>query len=67
MPGSPLDIVGLARYEMFVRNAWTRSEPIPTSWRRATYKTAANQYTETTMTAAIARWPSRSTGISTSS
>ena len=52
MPGSPLEIVGLARYEMFLRNALDKVGAYPDIVAAGDYKTAANQYTETTMTPA---------------
>ena len=52
MPGSPLDIVGLAQYEMFVRNALDKIGAYPDIVAAGDYKTAANQFTETTMTPA---------------
>ena len=52
MPGSPLDIVGLAQYEMFVRTALDRIGAYPDIVSAGDYKTAANFYTETTMTPA---------------
>ena len=52
MPGSPLEIVGLAQYEMFLRNALDKVGAYPDIVAAGDYKTAANQYTETTMTPA---------------
>ena len=52
MPGSPLEVVGRARYEVFVRNALDKVGVYPDVLAAGEYKTAANQYTETTMTPA---------------
>ena len=52
MPGSSLDVVGRAQYEMFVRNALDKVGIYPDVLAAGEYKTAANQYTETTMTPA---------------
>ena len=52
IPGSPLDIVGLAGYEVFVRTALDKIGTYPDMVAAGDYKTAANQYTETTMTPA---------------
>ena len=52
MPGSPLEVVGRAQYEMFFRNALDKVGTYPDVLAAGDYKTAANQYTETTMTPA---------------
>ncbi len=52
MPGSPLEIMGRAQYEMFFRNALDKVGAYPDVLAAGDYKTAANQYTETTMTPA---------------
>ncbi len=52
MPGSPLEIVGRAQYEVFFRNALDKVGAYPDVLAAGDYKTAANQYTETTMTPA---------------
>ena len=52
MPGSPLEVVGRAQYEVFYRNALDKVGTYPDMLAAGDYKTAANQYTETTMTPA---------------
>jgi protease-4 len=52
MPGSPLDLVGVASYEMFFRGALDKIGAHPDMLNAGEYKTAANAYTETTMTPA---------------
>ncbi len=52
MPGSPLEIVGRAQYEVFFRNAFDKVGTYPDVLAAGDYKTAANQYTHTTMTQA---------------
>ena len=52
MPGSPLEIVGRAQYELFLRNALDKIGTYPDMLAAGDYKTAANQFTETTMTPA---------------
>ena len=52
MPGSPLEVVGRAQYEVFFRNAFDKVGTYPDMLAAGDYKTAANQYTETTMTPA---------------
>ena len=52
MPGSPLEVVGRAQYEMFFRGALDKVGTYPDVLAAGDYKTAANQYTETTMTPA---------------
>ena len=52
MPGSPLDLVGVASYEMFVRGALDKIGAYPDMLNAGDFKTAANFYTETTMTPA---------------
>ena len=49
-PGSPLDLVGVARYEAFLRGALDKVGAYPDMLHAGDYKTAANQYTETAMT-----------------
>ena len=50
MPGSPLDLIGVATYEMFVRGALDKVGAQPDMLNAGDFKTAANFYTETTMT-----------------
>ena len=52
VPGSPLDLVGVASYEMFVRGALDKIGAYPDMLNAGDFKTAANFYTETTMTPA---------------
>ena len=52
MPGSPLDLVGVARYEMFFRGALDLIGAHPDMLHAGDFKTASNVYTETTMTPA---------------
>ncbi|MEE2638379.1 MAG: signal peptide peptidase SppA [Acidobacteriota bacterium] len=52
MPGSSLDIVGVAGYEVFVRGALDKVGAYPDMLHAGDFKTAANLYTETTMTPA---------------
>ncbi len=52
MPGSPLQIVGRAQYELFFRGALDKVGVYPDVLAAGDYKTAANQYTETAMTPA---------------
>ena len=52
MPGSPLDLVGVARYEMFIRGALDKIDAVPDMLHAGDFKTAANLYTETTFTPA---------------
>ena len=52
MPGSPLDLIGVASYEMFVRGALDKVGAQPDMLNAGDFKTAANFYTETTMTPA---------------
>lgn len=52
MPGGTLDVVGLANYVSFVRPALDKIDAYPDMLAAGEYKTAANFYTETTMTAA---------------
>ena len=51
-PGSPLDLVGVASYELFLRGALDKIEAQPDMLHAGDFKTAANVYTETTMTPA---------------
>ena len=50
MPSSPLDLVGVANYEVFVRGALDKVGAYPDMLHAGDYKTAANVYTETGMT-----------------
>ena len=50
MPGSPLDLVGVASYEMFVRGALDKVGAYPDMLHAGDFKTASNFYTETTFT-----------------
>ena len=50
MPGSPLDLVGVASYEMFIRGALDKIDAVPDMLHAGDFKTAANLYTETTFT-----------------
>ena len=50
MPGSPLDLIGVATYEMFIRGALDKVGAEPDMLNAGDFKTAANFYTETTMT-----------------
>ena len=52
MPGSPLDLVGVASYEMFFRGALDKVGAQADMLNSGDFKTAANVYTETTMTPA---------------
>ncbi len=52
MPGSPLDLVGVASYEMFFRGALDLIGAHPDMLHAGDFKTASNVYTETTMTPA---------------
>ena len=52
MPGSPLELVGRAQYEMFFRDALDKVGTYPDVLAAGDYKTAANQFTENTMTPA---------------
>ncbi len=52
VPGSPLDLVGVASYEMFIRGALDKIGAHPDMLNAGDFKTAANFYTETTMTPA---------------
>ena len=52
MPGSPLDLVGVASYEMFVRGALDKVGAYPDMLHAGDFKTASNFYTETTFTPA---------------
>jgi protease-4 len=52
MPGSPLDLVGVASYEMFFRGALDKVGAHADMLNSGDFKTAANVYTETTMTPA---------------
>jgi protease-4 len=52
MPGSPLDLTGIASYEVFLRGAFDKIGAVPDFLRIGPYKTAPNQLTETGMTPA---------------
>ena len=52
LPGSPLDLVGVASYEMFVRGALDKIGAYPDMLHAGDFKTASNFYTETTFTPA---------------
>jgi protease-4 len=52
VPGSPLDLVGVASYEMFIRGALDKIGAYPDMLNAGDFKTAANFYTETAMTPA---------------
>ena len=49
-PVSPLDLVGVASYEMFVRGALDKIGAYPDMLHAGDFKTASNFYTETTFT-----------------
>jgi len=51
-PTSPLDLVGVATYELFAREALDRIGAFPDMLHAGDFKTAANVYTETTFTPA---------------
>ena len=50
MPGSPLDLVGVASYEMFIRGALDKIDAVPDMLHAGDFKTASNLYTETGFT-----------------
>ena len=50
MPASPLDLVGVASYEMFIRGALDKIDAYPDMLHAGDFKTASNFYTETTFT-----------------
>jgi protease-4 len=52
MPTSPLDLTGLASYEVFLRGTLDKIGAYPDIHHIGDYKTAANQLTETTFTPA---------------
>jgi protease-4 len=52
MPTSPLDLTGLASYEVFLRGTLEKIGAYPDIYHIGDYKTAANQLTETTFTPA---------------
>ena len=52
MPTSPLDLTGVATYEVFLRGLFDNIGAYPDMLHAGQYKTAANQYTERTFTAA---------------
>ena len=49
-PTSPLDLVGVASYELFVRGALDKVGAFPDMLHAGEFKTASNVYTETTFT-----------------
>ena len=49
-PTSPLDLVGVASYELFVRGALDKVGAFPDMLHAGEFKTASNVYTETTLT-----------------
>ena len=49
-PGSSLDLIGVARYEMFLRRLFDNIDAEPDMLHAGDFKAAANQYNETTMT-----------------
>ena len=50
MPGSQLDLVGVASHTMFIRNALDSLDAFPDMLNAGNFKTAANFYTETMFT-----------------
>ena len=52
MPGSSLDLTGVASYEIFLRGTFDRFGAYPDFLKIGEYKTAPNQYTEREMTPA---------------
>ena len=52
MPNSPLDLIGLASYQMFLRGTLDKIGAYPDFYHIGEYKTASNQLTETTMSRA---------------
>ena len=50
VPGSPLDLIGVASYEMFVRGALDKIDAYPDMLHAGDFKTASNLYTETAFT-----------------
>jgi len=52
MPGSSLDLTGVASYEIFLRGTFDRLGAYPDFLKIGEYKTAPNQYTEREMTPA---------------
>ncbi|MBI2223348.1 MAG: signal peptide peptidase SppA [Acidobacteria bacterium] len=52
MPASPLDLSGLATYELFLRGAFDKIGAYPDMLHIGDYKTAANTFTERTYTPA---------------
>ena len=52
MPNSPLDLTGLASYEVFLRGTLDKIGAYPDLHHIGNYKTASNQLTETTFTPA---------------
>ena len=49
-PASPLDLVGVASYEMFIRGALDKIDAVPDMLHAGDFKTASNLYTETGFT-----------------
>ena len=52
MPSAPLDLRGVATYALFLRGTLDKVGVVPDMHRIGDYKTAVNQFTETTYTAA---------------
>ena len=52
MPTSPLDLTGMARYELFLRGTFDKIGAYPDLMHIGDYKTAANLFTERTFTPA---------------
>jgi protease-4 len=52
MPSSPLDLTGVATYEVFLRGAFDKFGVYPDLHHIGDYKTASNTFTEKTLTAA---------------
>ena len=52
MPTSPLDLTGVATYQLFLRGLFDNIGAYPDMLRAGQYKTAANQFTERTFTPA---------------
>ena len=68
MPSSPLDLNGVATYELFLRGTLDKIGAYPDLHHIGDYKTASNQlHRERATRARTRRWTSRSTATSTSS
>ncbi len=65
VPTSPLDLTGVASYEIFLRGTFDKIGTVPDFLRIGDYKTAPNQLTETAMTRRIARCRPRSIAMPT--